>query len=93
VEFSFGLHDEGFHLGVTGVVGPRETWLGLLGGHISNNSAAKRGDDCALFATLKETAKQDTHPFPRLGAFPVAKAGFLVHDLDVERANLFTKAH
>jgi len=91
VEFSFGLHNEGFYLGVTGVVGPRETWLGLLGRHVPDNGAAKCGNNCTLFATLKETAEQDTHPFPSLGAFPVAEVGLLVHDLDVECANLVAK--
>jgi hypothetical protein len=57
VEFSFGLRDEESHLGVTGVAGSRQTWLGLLGGYISDDGAAKLGDDCALFAAFKETAK------------------------------------
>lgn len=93
MEFSFGLYDERLHFGVIGVVGPRETWLCLFGGHISDDSAAKRCNNCALLTTLEETAKQNTHPFPRLDAFPVAKASFLVHDLDVKCVDLFTKAH
>ena len=93
MEFSFGLYHERFHLGVIGVKGPGETWLCLFGGHISDNSAAKCCDDCALLTTLEETAKQDTHPFPRLDTFPVAEASFFVHDFDVKCADLFTKAH
>lgn len=93
MKFSFGLHNEGFHLSVTGVVGPRETWVSPLSGHIPNDIAAECGDNRAFFATFKETPKQNTHPFPSLCAFPVAKVGFLVHDLDVECADLFTKAH
>jgi hypothetical protein len=57
VEFSLGLYDEGFNLGVTGVKGPRKTWLCLFGGHISDNSAAECCDNCAFLATLEETAK------------------------------------
>lgn len=77
---------------MAGVKGPRETWLRLFSGYIPNDSAAKCGNNCALFATLEETTKQDTHPFPRLDAFPIPKASLFVHDLDVKCANLFTKA-
>ena len=91
MELLFGFHDEWSHLGVAGVVGPGATWLGLLGGHMPDNSVAERSHNRALFATFKEAAKQDTHPFPRHCAFPVAKAGFLVGDLNIERAYLLTK--
>jgi len=91
VELSFSLRDKGFHLGVAGVVGPKGTSLCFPRGRMSNDGEAKCGDDCALFAALKETAEQDTHPFPRLVPFPVTKTRFLVRDLGVECANLFTK--
>ena len=92
VELPFGLHHKGFHLGVTSVEGPRETWLCLFGGHVPDDSATKRGDNSTLFAALEESAEQDAHPFSRLDAFPVAKVCFLVHDIGVENADLFTKS-
>ena len=92
VEFSFSLQDEGFDLGLASVVGPRKTWLCLFDGHVPDDGATKCSDNCTLFAALKESAKKDAHPFPRLDTFPVPKACFLIHNLDVESPNLFAKA-
>lgn len=84
VERSFGLRHEGFYMGVTGVVGSRETWLGPLSGHVFKNIAAECGDDRALFAALKEATEQDSHPLPCPDAFPVTKVNLFVRDLGVE---------
>ena len=93
LELSLGLRGEAFHLGMTRVAGPRETWLGHVSGHTFNNSTARCGDNRAFFATLKETVEQNTHPFLRLDAFPVAKGCLLVDDPNIKCANLFAKAH
>ena len=93
VEFPFCLHDEGLHPSVTSVMGPRETRLCFFGGHVPDDGTTKCSDNCTLFTALKEGAKKDAHPFPGLDAFPVSEACFLVHDLNVESANLLTKTH
>jgi len=80
---SFGLcHDE-FNLGVTGVVGSREPWLGRLSGHTVDNGTARCGNNRACRAALKETAEQDAHPLPHVVAFRVVEAGLLVYDLSI----------
>ena len=91
VQFPFSLHHEGFHLSFTRVSRPRKARPGPFGGHMPDDSTTECSDNCALFATLEETTKQDAHPFPRLDAFPVAKACFLFHDLSVDSADVLTK--
>ena len=90
-----GLRYEAFHTGVgqVGVASLRETRLSHRRGHTPNNSTTKCGDNRALFAALKETTEQESHPLPRLDPFPIAKAGLLFRNLDVECANSVTKIH
>ena len=62
IEFLFGHHDEGLHLGVSaGVVRGRPS-PGVLGGNMYNDSAVECDDNGIPFAVLKEPTKQDTHP-------------------------------